>query len=157
MLTCRLTTTATKSAGEMVGAHGPWPATHTAICAFGWITWQSDLNMQSPACLCMQRRHFPTTACHLWQPEAQKPCMHATCGMLSLLLQFAMQAATGQQVCSRIWNHLAYLLTHGIRTACAGCPKINRLAIDRFRFGLQWCLAKAVEMVSYQGHHNNHC
>ena len=29
-----------------------------------------------------------------------------------------------------------------------GCPKINRLAIDRFRFGLQWCLAKAVDMVS---------
>lgn len=27
-----------------------------------------------------------------------------------------------------------------------GCPKMNRLAIDRFRFGLQWCLAKAVEM-----------
>lgn len=31
--------------------------------------------------------------------------------------------------------------------APAGCPKINRLAIDRFRFGLQWCLAKAVDMV----------
>ena len=29
-----------------------------------------------------------------------------------------------------------------------GCPKINRLAIDRFRFGLQWCLAKAVDLVS---------
>jgi hypothetical protein len=29
-----------------------------------------------------------------------------------------------------------------------GCPKFNRLAIDRFRFGLQWCLAKAVDMVS---------
>jgi hypothetical protein len=28
----------------------------------------------------------------------------------------------------------------------AGCPKINRLAIDRFRFGLQWCLAKAVDL-----------
>jgi hypothetical protein len=28
----------------------------------------------------------------------------------------------------------------------AGCPRINKLAIDRFRFGLQWCLAKAVEM-----------
>jgi hypothetical protein len=28
----------------------------------------------------------------------------------------------------------------------AGCPKINKLAIDRFRFGLQWCLAKAVEL-----------
>jgi len=28
----------------------------------------------------------------------------------------------------------------------AGCPQINRLAIDRFRFGLQWCFAKAVEM-----------
>lgn len=27
-----------------------------------------------------------------------------------------------------------------------GCPPINKLAIDRFRFGLQWCLAKAVEM-----------
>lgn len=23
---------------------------------------------------------------------------------------------------------------------------MNRLAIDRFRFGLQWCLAKAVDM-----------
>jgi hypothetical protein len=32
-----------------------------------------------------------------------------------------------------------------------GCPKINRLAIDRFRFGLQWCLAKAVDMVSDGG------
>ncbi len=30
--------------------------------------------------------------------------------------------------------------------ALAGCPWINKLAIDRFRFGLQWCLAKAVEM-----------
>ncbi|WIA29300.1 hypothetical protein OEZ86_011805 [Tetradesmus obliquus] len=27
-----------------------------------------------------------------------------------------------------------------------GCPKVNKLAIDRFRFGLQWCLAKAVEL-----------
>jgi hypothetical protein len=27
-----------------------------------------------------------------------------------------------------------------------GCPRMNKLAIDRFRFGLQWCLAKAVEM-----------
>lgn len=27
-----------------------------------------------------------------------------------------------------------------------GCPKINRLAIDRFRFGLQWCLAKAIDL-----------
>uniref|UniRef100_A0A383W7Z6 Glycoside hydrolase family 5 domain-containing protein n=1 Tax=Tetradesmus obliquus TaxID=3088 RepID=A0A383W7Z6_TETOB len=26
------------------------------------------------------------------------------------------------------------------------CPKVNKLAIDRFRFGLQWCLAKAVEL-----------
>ena len=32
-----------------------------------------------------------------------------------------------------------------------GCPKINRLAIDRFRFGVQWCLAKAVDMVSNGG------
>jgi hypothetical protein len=28
----------------------------------------------------------------------------------------------------------------------SGCPKINKLAIDRFRFGLQWCMAKAVEL-----------
>lgn len=28
---------------------------------------------------------------------------------------------------------------------------MNRLAIDRFRFGLQWCLAKAVEMVGLLG------
>lgn len=29
----------------------------------------------------------------------------------------------------------------------AGCPYFKRLAIDRFRFGLQWCLAKAIEKV----------
>ncbi|KAF8073017.1 rpsQ [Scenedesmus sp. PABB004] len=27
-----------------------------------------------------------------------------------------------------------------------GCPRFNKLAIDRFRFGLQWCLAKAVDL-----------
>ena len=39
-------------------------------------------------------------------------------------------------------------LSHMVACAPAGCPKINRLAIDRFRFGLQWCLAKAVDLVS---------
>lgn len=32
------------------------------------------------------------------------------------------------------------------RVRTAGCPQMNRLAIDRFRFGLQWCLAKAVDL-----------
>jgi hypothetical protein len=44
---------------------------------------------------------------------------------------------------------------HKIRWG-AGCPWINRLAIDRFRFGLQWCLAKAVDAVraraGWRGH-----
>jgi hypothetical protein len=28
----------------------------------------------------------------------------------------------------------------------AGCPKMNKLAIDRFRFGIQWCFQKAVDL-----------
>ena len=84
---------------------------------------------------------------HVQSSSATCPCMcisacacHATVQLLLCSLRFPQESISvlGVQV-----DYYCHKIRWG-----EGCPRINRLAIDRFRFGLQWCLAKAVEMVS---------